>query len=690
MSVEGKFSKLFEPGKIGKLELKNRIIMPAMGSRFCGVWGEVTDDLIEWYCRRAQGGCGMVIVEPAHAATAIDSLRSMPRFLRADDTCFITGLSRLAQAIQADGARAGIQLTAGAGVQAKGGPWIPGLQGVQDIEPVSPSGVPAIGRTSQPRVLTTEEIEKIVVLCGNAAWNVKRAGFDMAEIHAHGGYLIAQFMSPYFNKRTDKYGGSFENRCRFLLEIIAAMREAVGPDFPLTVKYSIEDYLPDGWDVKQSQDLAKELVAAGISGIGISSGAHGTKMPGVPPYFYPRGILLPFAEVIKKVVDIPVVVGGRLNDPVSADKAIGEGKTDFVYEGRALIADPDWSKKAASGQIEEIRPCLACNECRQSVHNLLTVQCVINAVAGREGEYDLIKPAEVKKKVLVVGGGPAGLEAARIAALKGHEVILCERYRQVGGLMLLGGIHNEEITAFVKWLVAQIEKLPVDVRLQTEVTRALVEEIKPDAVILAIGGSFVLPEVPGIDRDNVFSSKDLLKLMNGIPVNKGALMSTLIPSAKRAITASIVRRFLGSNFPIKKKVAVIGGQFPGCSLALLLAHKGKKVTMLEESAQFGNDMEAHTMVSLKAEVEAGNVKILTSAKVTEINDRGVVVTDGSGNKTLCEADTVIVALELAPSDSNLARELRGKVKDIYTIGDAKSFRRIMKAVSEGYITAYKL
>ena len=684
------FSKLCEPGNIGTLRLKNRIAMPAMGTRLCGVWGEVTDALTRWYRRRAQGGCSLVMVEATLAATAIDNLRLQTRQLRADDTCYIPGLAVLAEAIHEGGALAGMQLSAGGGAQAKAGPWTPGFQGVQEIQPVSPSGVPAIGRSDRPRVLTTEEIETIVELCGNAAWNVKQASFDIVEIHAFGGYLITQFLSPYFNKRTDRYGGSFENRCRFLMEILAAMREAVGPNFPLIVKYSIEDQLPGGWDIDQSRALAEKLEAAGVNAIVVSSGVHGAKMPAVPPYFYPRGIFLPYAEAIKKVVGIPVIAEGRLDDPSLAEKALTEGKADFIYQGRALIADPDWPKKVASGRIEDIRPCLACNECRQSVHDLRVLRCSVNAAAAREGEYDAIRPAEVKRKVMIVGGGPAGIEAARVAALRGHEVILCEKNRQLGGIMLLGGIHNEEITAFAKWMVAQIKKLPVEVRLQTEVTPALVGSIRPDVVIVATGGTFVAPEVPGTERPNVFSAQDLLKLMNGVPVKKGILMSSLLPLAKRAVTVATVRRFLGSNFPIKKRVAVIGGQFPGCSLALFLAHKGKEVTVLEESDHFGKDMEAHTMVGLMAEVEAGKVKILTSTKIEKIIDKGVVVIDESGNKILCEADSVIVALELAASDSNLAEQLQNSGKEVYTIGDAKSFGRMMKAVSEGYVTGHNL
>jgi NADPH-dependent 2,4-dienoyl-CoA reductase/sulfur reductase-like enzyme len=539
-------------------------------------------------------------------------------------------------------------------------------------------------------VLSGDEIRRITELCGQAAWNAKKAEFDLVEIHAHGGYLIHQFMSPYFNKRTDEYGGDFDNRCRFLMEIVASMRAAVGSKFPITVKYSIEDFLPGGWDVKQSQALAPKLAAAGISAIGVSSGVHEAKMPAVLPYFYPKGAFIPFAEAIKEVVNIPVIVGGRLNEPEMAEKVIRERKADFLYEGRALIADPDWPRKVANGEVEGVRPCLACNECRQATVNLRLLRCSVNAVAGRESELGALRAAATKKKVLVVGGGPGGMEAARIAAMRGHEVILCEKNRQLGGIALLAGIHNEQITAFINWLIARIKQLPVEVKLQTEVTLALVEEIEPDAVILANGGTFQSLNIPGIEGDNVFSAKDLLNLMNGIPLKKNLLLRAIAPFAKHLVNASNISRMLESNFPIKKKVAVIGGQFPGCSLALFLAQKGKQVTLLEESDNYGYDMEAHTMVGLHNQVQEGKVKIVTSMKIDEVTDRGVAFTDREGNKTFEEAGTVLLALELAPSESDLEQKLRGGVKEIYSIGDAKSFRRIRKAVSEGYVTSHNL
>jgi 2,4-dienoyl-CoA reductase-like NADH-dependent reductase (Old Yellow Enzyme family)/thioredoxin reductase len=671
--------------------LKNRIILSAHSTSLAEPSGEVSDPQVAYFARRARGGVGLVISEICSSATDVDALRILPLTLRADDARFIPGLTRMAEAIHQNGAKAAVQMTAGGGSQAGGGPWTAGAQ----VQAVSPSGVPALGRhehASQPRTLTIPEIKRIADAFGLSAANVKQAGFDMIEIHAHGGYLIAQFMSPYFNKRTDEYGGSFDNRCRFLLEIISSIRQAVGSDFPLTVKWSIEDFLPGGWDLDQSKALAQKLELAGINGLGISSGVHGSfKLPAVPPYIYPKGAFLHYAEAIKKVVRIPVYTPGRLDDPLLAEKALRENKTDFVALARGLIADPDWPLKIADGRVKEIRPCLACSECRQNVViKGMPIRCSVNAWAGREQELELVAPAGNKKKVLIIGAGPAGMEAARVASLRGHQVILCEKYGRLGGVMMLAGIHNEQITAFARWLIAQIKRLPIAVRMGTEVTPALVEEIKPDAVIFSGGGAFVAPDVTGIDRDNVYSASDLLKLMRGVPVKKGWLLKAGYLFGRWVITPAMVNRILSSNIIVKKKVAVIGGQFPGCSLALLLASKGKKVTMIEESDEYGKDMESLTMAFFNSEVQAGKITVLTSTKVAEITKSGVAVVDAKGNKSLVEVGTVLLAQDLAPSESDLPGKLKGKVKEFYTIGDAKSFQRIKNAVSEGYVTASNL
>lgn len=691
------FKHLFQSGKIGVLEVKNRIVFPAMGTQMPGDDGEVTTALINWYARRARGGAGLITVEIVSTATAIDPFRLSQHVMRIDDPKFIPGMARLAKAIHDNGAKAGIQLTPGAGAHVSGGPW---FSNAQNLQPVTPSGIPPLGQFYQaygvekkehpPRALSTGEVEKMEELSGAAAGYAKEAGFDLIEIHAHYGYLIAEFLSEYYNRRTDKYGGDFDKRCRFLIELLEAMRRAVGPSFPIVVKYSIDEYFEHGRTIKESQEIARKLEAAGADGITVSAGVSGSKMPANPPYFFPKGLWIHLGQAMKQTVKIPVILPGRLSDPQLAEQVLKDGKADFIAIGRGLIADPDWPQKVQKGEISEIRWCLSCNECRQTqVVKRLPIRCAVNAAAGREGQYDVIKPAEVKRKVVVVGGGPGGMEAARVAAIRGHDVTLFEQRKKLGGLMAVAGVHNEEIDRFTGYITGQIDKLPIKVKLQTEATASLIQELKPDAVILAIGGTFPAYNVPGIERANVLSSKDLYQLTNGTPVRRGFLLSTITTLGKQFVSTAMVRRFLGTNFPIGKKVAVIGGQFPGCSVSLALAKKGKKVTIIEESGRYGNDMEAHTMIAFSTQVENGNIKVLTSTRVKEITGKGLIISNGE-NCALLEADTVLLALDLEPTTSKLAEELKDKVKEVYTIGDAKSFHRIMVATAEGFETAFTL
>ena len=381
------FEYLLKPGKIGQLQLDNRIVMLPMGTVLCGVWGEVTNELIDWYARRAIGGAGLIIVEVCMASTAIDPVRLISRILRADDDCYIPGLACLADAVHENGAKIGIQLTPGGGAQASGGHWLPGLQGVKDVTLVSPSGVPAYGvaqhgKVRKPVELSVKEIEKCIELCSDSALRVKKAGFDLIDIHAHEGYLIAQFLSPYFNKRTDEYGGNLYKRCRFLLKIIEGMRTAVGNDLAITVKYSIDEFIEGGRDIEESKIIAQKLQDAGVDGISCSLGVYGSKVPPVPPYYIPRGSLVYLTEAIKSVVSIPVMAVGRLDDAKLSEDILSHGKADFIGIGRGLIADPDWPKKIASGNIDNIRKCIACNECRVAIHTPHPIRCAVNA-SGR-------------------------------------------------------------------------------------------------------------------------------------------------------------------------------------------------------------------------------------------------------------------------------------------------------------------
>ena len=678
--------RLFSSGRIGALQLDNRIVLSPMCTLFCEESGAVNDTTIDWYATRAKGGAGLVVVEATQCATSVDALRMWSNALRADDDAFSAGLAALAQAVHDNGSKIGIQISPGAGAQASALPWSAAGEG--NIA-VSPSGIAALHSSRTPRILETSEIETIIESCADASLRVRNAGFDLINLHGHGGYLLAQFLSPYFNRRNDKYGGSAEKRFRFLLEMVEAIRGKVGSGCPITVKYSIDEAVDGGRGVEESQVLAKRLEQAGVDAIFIAVGAHGSREPIVPPHFVPRGSHIPLARAIKAVVKIPVVVGGRLNDAEFAEQVLRDGHADFIALGRALIADPEWPRKVASGSVREIRPCLACNACRQNLFTSEPVRCAINAVAGREAQYGVLKPAQARKRVIVVGGGPAGLEAARVAALRGHDVILCEKTGRLGGMLLLAAVFNDQIMPFTDWLKSQIGKLSVDVRLNTEASLSLIDEIRPDAAIFATGGEFLPLRVPGVDRKNVFSGQDLVDLAHGRPAGKGVLLEALRPLAKAFYSPAIARFALALDIIVGERVAILGGQQSGCKLAFHLCRKGKKVTILEESATYGADMEETTMDALNYEIADGNVRVLTSVKIHEITDEGVVLSDRDGRNVLQRADTVIIALGLGPKPNPLVEQVRTRA-ETHVIGDLNGFRGIREAVAEGHLTACRL
>lgn len=656
---EMRFKHLFSPGKIGSLELKNRIVMAPMMTILSSVWGEVTGETIEWYARRAKGGAGLIIVEPCFVATAIDTIRPSARVLRADDNCFIPGLASLAEAVHENGAKIGIQLFPGAGAQAfLGSGFTPGCQGGI---PVSPSGVPAYGlfgswSLQRPRELAPKEIERCVELCGEGAERMQKAGFDLIEINAHEGWLIAQFLSPYFNKRQDKYGGSLESRCRFLLDIIDAMRKAVGPDFPISVKYSIDEFIEGGFHVEESQSIAKILEEAGINCISCSLGVMGSNIPPIPPYNFPPRSLDYLFEAIKASVHIPVLALFNLDDFSAAEQILSDCRADFIGVARGLVADPDWPRKVGKGRIGEIRKCIKCNACR-IIHNPHPIRCAVNAAAGRETKYDVIKPSLQKKKVIVVGGGPAGMEAARVAAIRGHKVILFEGSEKLGGMLRLASRppHKGILMNVPDYYSRELHRLGVILRLGRKASARLIFEEKPDAVIVARGGVPFIPDIAGVNKDIVMTAIDVL-------------------AGKRETG---------------KDVTVAGGGLVGCEVSNFLGQQNKNVAMIEMLPTIGFDMEQYTLKILISELKDRNVNIFTSTQLSEVIDNGIVIVDKSGNRIVQKAETVVLALGMTKS-TELAEELEGRVEEIYTIGDARQPRKIREAISEGFITAYNL
>jgi len=636
--MEVKFEKLFEPGRIGKLKLRNRIVMPPMATNFAAVDGSVTSRLINYYVERAKGETGLIIVE----ATAIDPKTGLVfNQIYLNHHRFLPDLARLVEAIHLWGAKCAIQL------------HHPGRQSnpllTEDLVAPSPIVCKLIGK--EPRELKAEEIEKLAEAYAQAALMAKMAGFDAVEIHGAHGYLICQFLSPYTNKRTDEWGRDFEGRMRFALEVVRRTKEKTGPDFPLIFRISADEFVDGGLTLKETVEIAKRLEQAGIDAIHVSAGNYDSMlMRTIPPMYLPPGGLIHLAEGIKRAVSIPVIAVGALT-PEMAEDVLEKGKADFIAFGRGLIADPDLPKKLAEGKPEEIRRCMRCNEgCLGTILFFKPITCSLNALVGKEEEWR-IERAEKIKKILIVGGGVAGMEVARVAALRGHEVTLYEKSDKLGGHLIEASTpqFKEDIRNPLEYLSKQVRKLGVKIELGKEVTVQMVEEAKPDVVIVATGSSPLIPKVPGIEKPIVVTATDVL-----------------LGKAK-----------------VGKKVVVAGGGLVGCEAALFLAGEGKEITIVELLPEIAIEVEMISRAVLFEKLTERSVKWLTNMKIEEITDEGIIALDKEQKKRTIEADTVVLALGLK-SNNELYKALEGKVPELYAIGDCVKPRKIIDAIREGF------
>jgi len=643
------FKLLFSPIRIGTMELKNRIVMPPMSNGYGAADGTVTEKMLDYYEARAKGGVGLVIVE----ATAVNDVRKhLPISPGLFDDKQIPSWRELAKAVHSHGAKLATQLM-DAGPES--------LSFLSGVQPVGPS--PVAGRTFRqvPRELSIEEIEGVINDFAEAARRGREAGLDAIEIHAAHGYaMVGSFLSPFFNKRTDVYGGSLEGRLKLLVEITKRIKAKAGRDFPIIVRISGDDRVPGGRTLQETQFIAPILVEAGVDAFEVSGGTIPTAFWGVvPPSGTPLALNAPFAEAVKRVVSVPVICVGRINSPQLAEFILESGKADLVSMGRALMADPELPKKAAAGDLEDIAPCVADNfGCIGSAMSGRPVTCIVNPAMGREKEMAIV-PAEKPKRVLVAGGGPAGLEAARVAALRGHQVTLFEKEHKLGGQVNLASIppYMQEMSQLVKYLSCQVEKAGVNVWLGREVTPELVEEMKPDVVIVATGAVPLVPDdIPGLDKERVVTAWDIL-------------------AGKAATTA--------------RNVVILGGGLVGCETADFLAETGDNpvvgrtaVTIVEMLEGVALDMASEARHLLMQRLRDKGVKILTSAKVKEILDDGVLFIRSGQEESIHNVDTIVLALGARAVD-HLSEKIRDKVAEVYVIGDAKEPRKVLEATAEG-------
>ena len=629
---------LLEPFRIGQMELSNRIVMPAMLTRYGSEEGYVTERTKNYYEARARGGAGLIIVEAPYVHLRGKSFANQLSI--SDDKC-ISGLSQLVQTIHKHGTKAAIQLFHG-GRTAK--------SALSRMQPVAPSPLASLGG-EVPKELTVDEIAEIVAYFAEAALRAKKAGFDGVEIHGAHGFLVDQFLSRSSNKRQDDYGGDVPKRARFLIEVIKAIRGAVGRGYPIWCRINGKEY---GIDEGTSQEEAKEIarMAQDASADAIHVSAAGPRAPVVltTSTFVPA-IIADLAEGIKKVVTVPVIAVGRIT-PEAAESILAEGKADLIAIGKGLLADPELPSKVASGRLDDITPCTVCFGCRDDVGSptVVGIRCQVNVALGREEEYKIL-PAKKPRKVLVVGGGPGGMEAARVAALRGHKVTLWEKEPRLGGQLIQAAIppQKDRIARLTIYLQTQLKKLDVEVELGKEATTTMIEEFKPEVVVLATGVKPLVPEIPGMDQAHVVQAGDVLE----------------------------------GKVETGDRVIVIGGEVVGCETAEFLAEKGKKVTVTRRSPEMalgvGRTLRAFFLGRL---LEKG-VTLIPEIKYNEVTSNGVVVTTKEGEKKTIEADTVVLATGAIP-EKKLYQGIKDKVPEAHCIGDCIAPRTIRDAIAEGY------
>jgi 2,4-dienoyl-CoA reductase-like NADH-dependent reductase (Old Yellow Enzyme family) len=538
--MKHEFSRLFTPGRIGTLDIPNRIVKAPTSTGMSNMDGSVSERLFRHYRNIAKGGVGLLIVEYAY----IDDIASKSAHcqLGISSNEHISGLSWLAEMIKGEGARAGIQL------EHCGRQKFLGTRPIKSASAVAwPSLQAKNGAAAIPDELSIEEIGIIVSAFGDAAVRAVMAGFDLIEIHGAHGYLITNFLSPHTNKRSDAYGGSLENRMRLLVEVVKETRAKIGPDFPLTVRLSGSDYEPDGFGIEETIEVAKVLEALGIDAIHTSGGDHHQMIHQVSPMGIPRGNNVYAAEALKKHVKIPVIASGSITLPDFAEQILEEGRGDFIGLARPLWADPEWPRKAREGLLTEIRPCVRCNAgcLDRGFFKFRAVVCSVNPTIGSEGDLD-ITPAEVKKSIAVVGGGVAGMEAARVARLRGHDVTIFEK-RRLGGVLHEASVSEfkSDLRFLIRNMSAQLDSAGVNVVMEGADLERLVKG-GYDTVILATGGIATVPDIPGIGGEKVV---DAMEIFNG------------------AACAG-------------ESVVVLGGGETAVEAALYLADLGRKVTLL--------------------------------------------------------------------------------------------------------------
>jgi 2,4-dienoyl-CoA reductase (NADPH2) len=662
---------LFEPITIGRLNIKNRIYMPAMHLNMCRNY-RVTEQLLAFYAERARGGAGIISVGYA----SVDDLAANPMHIGAHDDKYIPSLTSLASTIKENGARAVVQLN-------HAGRYNHSML-LGGKQPVGPSPIPSRLTGETPQELSVEEIETTVESFAHAANRVKQAGFDAVEILCGTGYLISAFLSPATNQRSDDYGGSTAKRMRFGLDVMRAVRAAVGTEFPIIVRVNGNDFMPDGIGRETMREFVSQLEQNGADAFCVNVGWHESRVPQIQTKV-PRGVYAYLARSIREIVRVPVIASHRINDPETAREMLTDGSCDMVAMGRALIADPQLPEKSRDGREREIVHCVACGQgCFDHLFEMRAVECLCNPRAGHEYQ-EQSKVAETAKQVLVIGGGPGGMSAALAACEQGHRVTLVEQADKLGGQLFLAGAPpgREEFTQLAEDLAYQVEATTIEQRLGTRADLALIEQLQPDVVIIATGGAAMAPPIPGAKLPHVVQAWDVLSGkvkvgQNVVIIGGGAVgVETALELAEQGTLSSDALKFL-----------LVHGAAELDELRRLATKGTRKVVLLEMLGKLGVNFGKTTRWVMLDDLKRYGVDALTEAKALQISSDSVKV-EHAGKEITFAADTVVLAAGTS-SCNPLQAELETKGIVCHVIGDAQRPAMVFDAVHQGYAIGNKL
>ena len=634
------FKNLFTAGKIGNLEIKNRMVVPAMLTEYANEDGSINERFIRYYEEKAKGDFGLIIVEDTAVERRGAGFMCLPG-IWSDELA--ESHKELTKRIKSYGAKIAIQL------YHAGREGSSAVNGGEQI--VAPSAIQDPTNLELPRELTTEEVKELVEKFAQGARRAKEAGYDAVELHGAHGYLINQFLSPYSNRRTDEYGGTFMNRLRFPLEIIKRIKELTGEDFPIIYRITADEMVEGGLTIDDSKIIVPMLENAGIAAVHVSASVYKSGYWASAPTTAPSTPFVKYAEEIKKVVDnIPVIAVNKINTPFIAESILKEGKADFVSMGRASIADPHLPRKAKEGKLEDIVFCIGCWQgCQGMIAKQEPVTCLVNPMVGKEEEY-AVEEAEVKKKVMVVGGGVAGMQAAIIASKRGHDVSLYEKGQKLGGQWLLAAVPpgKDPLNMFTVWQKHQLNENKVKVFMGVEITEELIKEVNPDHVILATGSTPIMPIIKGIDLPHVVQANDIL----------------------------------AGKVLMQNNVVVIGGGLVGAEVGEQFGEHVDNVTIVEMASEIAAGMDTAPKTFLMKHLKESAVNLLVNTKVTEIKEKSIVI-EREGIIEEILADQVVIAIG-SRSENILEEVVKGKYQ-YNVIGDATKVGRAVEAVEMGHI-----